>query len=94
MNDQKKLYKLIQTYSFVIYETALYLDSHPTCRKALEHYNKYREKLAEATRMYEESYGPMTIMGQNACHDSWRWVETPWPWEYDDSDERNCSQRH
>lgn len=86
MNDQKKLYKLIQTYSFVIYETALYLDGHPTCRKAMEYYNKYREKLNEVTRMYEENYGPMTIMGHNACSDSWKWVETPWPWEYDDDD--------
>ena len=89
MNDQKKLYKLIQAYSFVIYETALYLDGHPNCKKALEHYRKYREKLTEVTGIYEEKYGPLSIMGQDSCGNTWKWVKTPWPWEYDDGD---CSR--
>ncbi len=83
MNDKKKLYKLIQTYSFILYETVLYLDGHPNCRKALAHYHKYKAKLAEVTKRYEEAFGPLTIMGQE-CGDSWRWVETPWPWEIED----------
>ncbi len=82
MNDQKKMQyqKMIQTYSFVLHETALYLDTHPDCRQALRYYAKYRDKLAEAMRMYEEKYGPMTICGNNSC-DSWDWVKEPWPWE-------------
>ncbi len=80
MNDQKKLQKMIETYSFVLYETALYLDTHPDCRTALRHYAKYREKLLEAMRMYEEKYGPITIYGNTSC-DSWNWVKEPWPWE-------------
>jgi len=95
MNDKKKLYKLIQTYSFIIYETVLYLDGHPHCRKALDHYAKYKAKLAEVTAVYEEKYGPLTIMGQDSCGDGWNWVKTPWPWEYDDDcgTQRNCGCR-
>lgn len=82
MNDQKRmqLQKMIQTYSFVLYETVLYLDTHPDCRQALRHYEKYRDKLTEAMRMYEENYGPITIMGNHSC-DSWDWVKEPFPWE-------------
>ena len=80
MNEQKKLQRLIQTYSFVLYETVLYLDTHPDCRPAIRHYEKYRDKLAEAVGVYEEKYGPMTIYGVNSC-DSWSWVKEPWPWE-------------
>ncbi|MBQ2277015.1 MAG: spore coat protein CotJB, partial [Clostridia bacterium] len=35
MNDQKKLKKMIENCAFVVYETALYLDTHPDCRAAL-----------------------------------------------------------
>jgi len=80
MNDQKKLKKMIETYSFVLYETVLYLDTHPDCRSALRHYAKYREKLLEAMRMYEAEYGPLTMYGNTSC-DSWNWVREPWPWE-------------
>ena len=90
MNDKKRLCKLIQTYSFILYETVLYLDGHPDCKKALEHYRKYKEKLLIATKQYEEKYGPMTITGQE-CGDTWRWVKEPWPWEYEENDcSRNC----
>ncbi len=88
MNEQKKLYKLIENYSFVIYETALYLDGHPNCRRALAHYAKYRAKLLEAAHLYEEKYGPLTMYGQNGC-DVWQWVKAPWPWEYRE-DEGDC----
>lgn len=84
MNDQKKLYNLIQTCSFVLYETALYLDGHPDCRKALDYYNRYREKLEAASRTYENRYGPLTIYGNRSDGDRWEWVETPWPWEYEE----------
>lgn len=81
MNEQKKLQRMIQTYSFVIYETALYLDTHPHCRAALEYYAKYNAKLQEAVEKYESRFGPMTIFNGKSC-DEWQWVKEPWPWEY------------
>lgn len=82
MNDQKRLFRQIQIYSFVIYETALYLDGHPYDRRALEYYNRYNTKLLELTDRYERKYGPLTIFG-GQCGDEWKWVDSPWPWEYD-----------
>ena len=81
MNEQKKLQRMIETYSFVLYETALYLDTHPNCRHALDYYAKYNSKLKEALEKYQSCYGPMTIFGAKDGQE-WRWVKEPWPWEY------------
>ena len=80
MNDRNKLFKLIQSYSFVLNETVLYLDTHPNCKAALRHYNVYRAKLDEARSLYEEKYGMLTMYGGKPC-DNWQWVNEPWPWE-------------
>jgi len=80
MNDQKKLYKIIQQLSFAVNEVTLYLDTHPHCRQAIQYYKKHRDALKEAVSLYEEKYGPMTMYGINSC-DNWTWVHDPWPWE-------------
>ncbi|MBE6613924.1 MAG: spore coat protein CotJB [Ruminococcaceae bacterium] len=83
MNEQKRLFRMIQQVSFVLYETALYLDTHPHCRPALAYFNKYNARRRELMEKYESKYGPLTMYGQNCSSDHWQWVETPWPWEYD-----------
>ena len=62
-------------------ETALYLDTHPNCRAALSYFRKNNARLAEVTAQYEAKYGPVTYYGQD-CGEHWKWVDTPWPWEY------------
>jgi len=74
---------MIQQVSFVLYETALYLDTHPDCRPALEYFNRYNTRLRELKEKYQSRYGSLTIFGQKDCSDQWQWVKTPWPWEYD-----------
>lgn len=81
MNEQRKLQRMIETYSFVLYETALYLDTHPHCRAALEYYGKYNARLKEAMEKYESRFGPITIYGNRNCEE-WQWVKEPWPWEF------------
>ena len=73
MNEQKNLHSKIQQYSFVLYETALYLDAHPHCTEALEYFAKYTQKLREASAEYEAKYGPLTFFGQHGC-EKWQWV--------------------
>lgn len=80
MNEQKKLMRMIQNYSFAVTEAVLYLDTHPHCQKALRFYDKYCRMYKEAVSKYEQSFGPLTMYG-NECGDHWGWVEEPWPWE-------------
>ena len=79
MNEQKKLLKALQNYTFILTETALYLDTHPYCRQALRYYEKYRRLCDEVKKRYEEQYGPLTPGA--SCGDCWKWVTEPWPWE-------------
>lgn len=81
MNEQKKLFRQIQVFSFAVYEAALYLDGHPCDKKAIEYYDKYNKKLLELRDRYEKNYGPMTINGNFDC--KWKWTDSPWPWEYE-----------
>ena len=37
MNDRRKLMRQIQVFSFAVYEAALYLDSHPDDKRAMEY---------------------------------------------------------
>lgn len=83
MNEQRKLYRMIQQVSFVLYETGLYLDTHPNCRQALAYFQRYNTRLRELTERYESRYGPLIMYGQNANSNQWQWVGSPWPWEYD-----------
>ena len=80
MNDRRKLMRQIQVFSFAVYEAALYLDSHPDDKRAMEYYNRYSRKLAELTDKYERAFGPLTING-NMGHE-WKWTDGAWPCEY------------
>lgn len=80
MNEQKRLMRQIQVFSFAVYEAALYLDGHPHDKRAIEYYNRYQRKLAELTEKYERHFGPLTIRGNNSSE--WKWTNGAWPWEY------------
>ena len=79
MNRDELMHKIQET-GFAVYDTVLFLDSHPTCRMALDFYNDkrmYENYVAE----YEKNFGPLTVGGQPADADSWTWIQGPWPWE-------------
>lgn len=76
MNDCKNIYEL----SFALVETALYLDTHPNCREALEYYHQIRKQYMEAVEEYNHTCAPLTIDHVHS-EDDWAWARTPWPWE-------------
>ena len=80
MNERDILLKKIQAEDFAIYETILFLDTHPCDETALAFYNTHRETAEKLKHEYIQKYGPLTIYEN---HDSkhWRWIEGPWPWE-------------
>ena len=58
MNEQRKLMRQIQVFSFAVYEAALYLDGHPCDKRAIEYYNEDRKhgknKAVKQHRFYYE----------------------------------------
>ena len=70
----------IQKLSFVKEELELYLDTHPSCRTALDYYQKTLMELERLTEQYENEVGPLTAAGVRST-DEWTWIGGPWPWQ-------------
>ena len=71
----------LQELSFALKETELFLDGHPANRRALAYYAEQKAEYDLLASEYEKTYAPIT---PGAAEDdvAWRWVNTPWPWEY------------
>ena len=80
MNEKEMLLKKIQAEDFTLYETVLFLDTHPHDETALAFYNTHRDEVEKLKHEYMEKYGPLTIYDNNDSH-FWHWVDKPWPWE-------------
>lgn len=81
MNERKTLLARLSACDFILFETALFLDTHPECADALAYYKKHLEMRKKAEEEYTEKYGMIQhkdYQGQN----TWQWTEGPWPWEY------------
>ncbi len=78
--EQSKLLKKVRMHSFAALEAHLFLDSHPSCKEALEYFRKHNEAYKEALAEYEEKYAPLTVGGVNNTEE-WTWATMPWPWE-------------
>lgn len=82
-NLKQKMLRTLQTYSFMVYDTLLYLDAYPNSKEALNAYNKYKKLEARAKMEYESKFGPITLPQE--CG-SWEWTNGPWPWQIDRED--------
>ena len=71
--DRKSLMKSIYEYGFLMVETMLFLDTHPSDSDALSYFVEAKEKYKEVVDKYTEMYGPL--------RNCWTWVATPMPWE-------------
>ena len=80
--DRRRLLSFINEISFAVYETLLYLDTHPDNQEALQYFKKHNQLRNHALKAYENSYGPLVIaVADESCSRSWEWVNQPWPWE-------------
>ena len=71
----------LQVMSFAIQELALYLDTHPNDREALEVYRTYQRLYHKAMMEYGEKHGPLNH-GTPVNTPKYNWLDDPWPWEY------------
>ena len=85
MNGGEQMLETIRSLAFVKAELELYLDTHPTCRAAIDYYHQTVRALDELTEQYQQMYGPITAAGSYDT-ERWQWVSTPWPWHrYDEN---------
>lgn len=80
MNGQDQLFRNIGVVGFTMIDLALYLDTHPTDRKALEYYDHYVRIKRKLSTEFAQRYFPLTLSEVN-CDSSWTWGDAPLPWE-------------
>jgi len=71
----------LQTLGFAVQELALYLDTHPDDKGALELYRTYQRLYYDAMMEYSEKCSPMNH-NTPVNHAGYTWMDDPWPWEY------------
>ena len=78
--EQRELMELIQVLGFNVFDTVLFLDTHPYNEEALQNYKKYQKLLEKAQKEYSMYFGPLTTDVADVDN-GWTWGEEPWPWE-------------
>lgn len=80
MNNRETLLKRLQICDFTLMEVALFLDTHPENKEALEYYQKHLALRENTLQEYVKRFGPITQNDQKNST-TWEWVKGPWPWE-------------
>ena len=71
----------LQVLGFAIQELALYLDTHPEDREALELYRSYQNLYHKGMMTYSEKCGPLNH-ATPVDDKEYSWMNDPWPWEF------------
>ncbi len=72
----------LQKLDFLLFELALYLDTHPLNREALRMFRQYLAKRPALVRQVKRTHGPLLITNHEGS--LWRWHNNPWPWDMED----------
>ncbi len=80
MNQRDKMLNDIGIVGFVLDELVLFLDTHPTDRDAIEHFNHYNRMKNQMLREFSQKYYPLTVDTSDSGT-KWKWAEAPLPWE-------------
>lgn len=84
MNVKAMLQKQIHELDFALHELVLFLDSHPTNRRAMELMREYREKRSKLINEYEQRFGKYIVTVEDVpMSGRWEWLDSPWPWDAD-----------
>lgn len=79
---KRELYDWINSISFAVYETLLFLDTHPDDMEALAFFEECSKMRNEAMDEFAKLYGPLLIDDVTISDaDYWNWINQPWPWE-------------
>lgn len=82
MNEKAMLRRRIFETDFVLYELALFLDTHPESKKAMELMSEYRKMRSDLVGEYESRFGSyIETLSDVPEADRWKWIDGPWPWD-------------
>ena len=79
-NDMQCMLNDIGIVDFTLVDIMLYLDTHPTCKEAMEYYNHYVKVKNKMMKEFSMLYFPLTKEHAESTTE-WRWGNAPLPWE-------------
>lgn len=79
MNDQGNLLRQLRVADFCLQDAAIYRDAYPDSAEAAAYYKECQEDWQKLYHEYIQKVGPLSIYSN--LSDSWKWVESAWPWE-------------
>lgn len=82
MDEREELMKSLQIVDFALTDTVLYLDTHPSDKAALNHYDRLKKISQAKEDEYISKFGPLNSTNVESS-DIFGWVDNPWPWEVD-----------
>lgn len=80
--NREMLLREIMAADFMLVDLNLYLDIHPFDQKALMQYNNALQRARALRNNYERIYGPLSPISPYAAANRWKWIDSPWPWEW------------
>lgn len=80
MNQKEQMLHNIGIVDFVLVDLALFLDTHPNDREAMEYYNHYSRISNQMKKDFSMKYFPLT-KDMAESNKEWRWGMAPLPWE-------------
>ena len=80
MNEKENLLNNIDIIDFTMTDLALYLDTHPYDRKAMEFFSHYAKVKKQLCNDFSRKYYPLS-MEESDGNSEWRWGLAPLPWE-------------
>lgn len=80
MSEREAKLLAVQQADFVLYDAALFLDTHPECTQALDFYRSAKVAYERAAAEYETQFGPLSRRNANGT-ECWNWLKCPMPWE-------------
>ena len=78
--SKEALMQNIKELSFVKNELALFLDTHPACKTAIDYFHKTCEALDDYT-VRLANLGIPTTQGDVVSDEKWTWTLEDWPWQ-------------
>ena len=79
--ELSELLEKIRELGFVKTELELYLDTHPTCKVAIDYYHRTVDALADLMERYHAQGADPLVASGSLDSNEWNWVNMPWPWQ-------------
>lgn len=77
--EQMEMIRELMEVSFVLIETALYLNTHPNDEAALRMHNNASGRYSQLVEIYESRFGPLKNTSMSRY--PWGYINEPWPWD-------------